>query len=65
MEVEIFIHLVHVFYDQLAFRPMRLTMPAPIYLLHHLTNFLLTNEYVNVIALDFSHAFGTACYSLL
>jgi len=47
------------FQDQFAFRPTGSTTAALIYLLHTLTDFLQTNDYVHVIALDFSKAFDT------
>ena len=49
----------HLFEDQFAFRPTGSTTAALIYLLHTLTELLLTHDYVHVIALDFSKAFDT------
>ena len=45
------------FCDQFAFRPTGLTTSALIYLFHQITNLLQHNEYVHLIALDFSKAF--------
>ena len=45
------------FQDQLAFRPTGSIKATLIYLLHTLTELLQTQDYVHVIALDFSKAF--------
>ena len=47
----------HQFHDQFAFRPTGSTTAAVIYLLHKLTELLHTNDYVHVMAFDFSKAF--------
>jgi len=47
----------HRFHDQFAFRPTGSTTAALIHLLHTLTELLQTNDYVHVIAFDFSKAF--------
>ena len=47
----------HLFHDQFAFRPTGSTTAAVIYLLQVLTELLQSNDYVHVIALDFSKAF--------
>ena len=49
----------HLFHDQFAFRPTGSTTAALIYLLHTLTELLQTNDYVHVIAFDFSKAFDS------
>jgi len=48
----------HRFHDQFAFRPTGSTTAAFIYLLHTLTELLQTNDYVHVLAIDFSKAFN-------
>jgi len=45
------------FSDQFAFRPTGSTTSALIYLFHQITLFLQEQEYVHLIALDFSKAF--------
>jgi len=47
------------FTDQYAFRPSGLTTAALVALLHRVTEALETNQYVVVLALDFSKAFDT------
>jgi len=47
----------HLFQDQFTFRPTGSTTAAVIYLLHTPTELLQTNDYVHVIAFDFSKAF--------
>jgi len=54
-----------VFHDQFAFRPSGSTTAAIITLLHKVTQLLLTNPYVIVIALDFSKAFDTVRHHTL
>ena len=51
------------FDDQFAFRPAGSTTAALIAMLQTISNLLLTNEYVIVIALDFSKAFDTVKHS--
>ena len=51
--------------DQFAFRPTGSTTAALISFLNIITNMLLTNPYVIVIALDFSKAFDTVRHSTL
>ena len=51
------------FDDQFAFRPAGSTTAALIAMLQTISNLLLTNEYVIVIALDFSKAFVTVKHS--
>ena len=45
--------------DQFAFRPTGSTTIALIYILHHVTLLLETNEYVRCLLVDFSKAFDT------
>jgi len=47
------------FTDQYAFRPSGSTTAALVALLHMVTEALETNQYVVVLALDFSKAFDT------
>jgi len=51
--------------DQYAFRPTGSTTSALISLLHTVTQMLITNSYVTVIAIDFSKAFDTVCHVTL
>ena len=51
--------------DQFAFRPTGSTTAALIQLLHTITSLLSTNQYVIVIALDFSKAFDTVRHHTL
>lgn len=51
--------------DQFAFRPSGSTTAALIFLLHHVTNMLLTNDFVHIVALDFSKAFDTVKHNVL
>jgi hypothetical protein len=51
--------------DQFAFRPTGSTTPALISFLNIITNMILTNHYVIVIALDFSKSFDTVRHSTL
>src|SRR5688572_6899576 len=44
--------------DQFAFRPTGSTSAAIISIIHHTQILLKTNEYVSIISLDFSKAFG-------
>jgi hypothetical protein len=53
------------FSDQFAFRPTGSTTAAIISILSIITNLLLTNAYVIVIAFDFSKAFDTVRHSTL
>jgi len=53
------------FTDQFAFRPSGSTTAALITILHTITNLLTTNQFVIVIALDFSKAFDTVRHSTL
>ena len=53
------------FTDQFAFRPSGSTTAALITILHTITNFLTINEFVIVLALDFSKAFDTVRHSTL
>ena len=53
------------FCDQFAFRPTGSTTAALIYILHTVTYLLTANQYVAVIALDFSKAFDTVRHSTL
>jgi hypothetical protein len=55
----------HLFLDQFAYRPTGSTTAAITALLHHISELLLTNPYVHVIALDFSKAFDTVRHSTL
>ena len=50
---------VSLFSDQFAFRPTGSTTSALIYLLNTVTNLLVDNPYVHIIALDFSKAFDS------
>ena len=45
--------------DQFAFRPTDSTTAALIYILHHVTLLLETNEYVRCILVDVSKTFDT------
>jgi len=54
-----------VFSDQYAFRPTGSTTAALVSLLHSVTSLLSTNQYVIVIALDFSKAFDTVRHHTL
>ena len=47
------------FSDQFAFRPTGSTTSALIYILHLVSNLLQANQYVHIIALDFSKAFDS------
>ena len=49
----------YLFQDQFPFRPTGSTTATLIYLLHTLTELLQTQDYVHVIALDFSKAFDS------
>ena len=53
------------FSDQFAFRPSGSTTAALITILHTITNLLTTNQFVIVLALDFSKAFDTVRHSSL
>ena len=53
----------HLFSDQFAFRPTGSTEAALITILQSITNLLLTEPYVRLIALDFSKAFDTVRHS--
>jgi hypothetical protein len=53
------------FSDQFAFRPTGSTTAALITLLHTISQLLNTNDYVRVIALDFSKAFDTVKHAAL
>jgi hypothetical protein len=53
------------FSDHFAFRPTGSTTATIISLLDTVTNFLLSNPYVSVTALDFSKAFDTVRHSTL
>ena len=53
------------FSDQFAFRPTGSTTSALIYLFHQITTLLQHNEYVHLIALDFSKAFDTVRHHTL
>ena len=53
------------FTDQFAFRLSGFTTAALITILHTITNFLTTNQFVIVLALDFSKAFHTVRHSTL
>jgi len=53
------------FTDQFAFRPSGCTTAALITILHTITNFLTTKQFVIVLALDFSKAFDTVRHSTL
>ena len=55
----------HLFMDQFAFRPTGSTTAAIICLLHRISEMLLTNPFVHLIALDFSKAFDTVCHSTM
>jgi len=55
----------HHFADQFAFRPTGSTTAALIYILHTLTELLITHPYVHIIALDFSKAFDTVRHHTL
>jgi len=49
----------HSFCDQFAFRPTGSTTSALVFLLHQITSLLQHNDYVHLIALDFTKAFDT------
>ena len=51
--------------DQFAFRPTGSTTAAIIFLLHTVSNMLLTNPFVHIVALDFSKAFDTVKHNIL
>jgi hypothetical protein len=51
--------------DQFGFRPTESTTGALITILHTVTNLLVINPYVCIIALDFSKAFDTVRHSTL
>ena len=53
------------FSDQFAFRPTGSTTAAIITLLDHITRMLVTNQYVMVIAIDFTKAFDTVRHATL
>jgi len=53
------------FTDQFAFRPSGSTTAALITILHTITNLLTTNQFVIVLALDFSKDFDTVRHSTL
>ena len=53
------------FSDQYAFRPTGSTTAALIYILQSVTDLLVDNSYVSVIALDFSKAFDTVRHHTL
>jgi len=53
------------FTDQFAFRPSGSTTAALITILHTVTNLLTNNQFVIIIALDFSKAFDTVRHSTL
>jgi len=51
--------------DQFAFRPTGSTSAAIIQLLQHISDMLVTNDYVTVITMDYSKAFDTVRHSSL
>ena len=51
--------------DQYAFRPTGSTMAAIIAILQTVSDLLNSNDYVTIIALEFSKAFDTVCHSTL
>jgi len=51
--------------DQFAFRPFASTAAALISILHSVTSLLHSNDFVAVIALDFSKVFDTVCHRTL
>ena len=53
------------FSDQYAFRPTGCTSAALIAILQSITDLLSNNQFVIVLALDFSKAFDTICHSTL
>jgi len=53
------------FSDQFAYRPTGSTTAAIITILHTVTQFLVSNTYVIVIAIDFSKAFDTVRHKTL
>ena len=53
------------FKDQYAFRPAGSTTTELTFILHTVTHLLTTNQYVVVIAMDFSRAFDTVRHSIL
>ena len=55
----------HLFQDQFAYRPTGSTTAAVICLLHRISELLLTNPFVHLIALDFSKAFDTVRHSTM
>ena len=55
----------HLFQDQFAYKPTGSTTAAVICLLHRISELLLTNPFVHLIALDFSKAFDTVRHSTM
>ena len=53
----------HLFTDQFAYLPSGSTEAALISIFHHVTTLLASNNYVRLIALDFSKAFDTVRHS--
>ena len=51
--------------DQFAFRPSGSITDALIYILHHVTLLLETNEYVRCLLVDFCKAFDTVNHFIL
>ena len=51
--------------DQFAFRPTGSTMATLIYILHHVTLLLQTNDYVRCLLVEFSKAFDTVNHFIL
>ena len=51
--------------DQFAFQPTGRTKAALVYIMHHVTRLLETNDYVRCFLVDFSKAFDTVSHILL
>ena len=51
--------------DQFAYRTTGSTTAALVYIMHHVTRLLETNDYVRCLLVDFSKAFDTVSHILL
>ena len=50
--------------DQFAFKPTGSTIAAIIFIMHHVTRLLETNDYVRRLLVDFSKAFDTVAHPI-
>ena len=59
MHLDLNVHLLYACIFVYAFRPTGSTQAALVSILHHISDLLVSNKYVRVIALDFFKAFDT------